>query len=87
MMKKKFENFAKRIFFIMLAFCKMFKERCDQYIDQSDALYAYLIEPFLAMTENEEEEKKDENDVPTPSYNHEIESLPEFKIPDNLFEV
>lgn len=69
----------------MIAFCQMFKERCDQYIDQSDALYAYLIEPFLSLNENDDEE--DKNEVPVPSFSHEIESLPEFKLPDHLFEV
>lgn len=71
----------------MIAFCQMFKERCDQYIDQSDALYAYLIEPFLSLTDNEEEEDTNKNDIPIPSFLNEIQSLTEFKLPESLFEV
>lgn len=65
----------------------MFKERCDQYIDQSDALYAYLIEPFLVLKDNEEEELSDQKDVPIPSFLKEIQNLSDLKLPDHLFEV
>ena len=64
----------------------MFKERCDQYIDQSDALYAYLIEPFLVLKENDEDDGDEiKDEIPQPSFINETTSNNEIVLPDNLF--
>ena len=68
----------------MKAFCRMFKERCDQYIDQSDALYAYLIEPYLNLKDSEEEDVNDDN-PPKPAFYNEMKQPKPIVLPKYLF--
>ena len=63
-----------------------FRQRGDRYVDQCDALYAVLIEPFLILKEPVRE--GDEDQVPLPSFMLPGESVRvDDKLPPELLEL
>ena len=63
----------------------MFRQRGDRYIDQCDALYAFLIEPFLVFKEPMPEQSRE---CPPPSFMTRSESGKcEEQLPRDLFDM
>jgi hypothetical protein len=62
----------------------LFRERGDRYIDQCDALYAYLVEPFILLKQTKQNVgAKDE--IPKPSFLRSESPVSEEALPQELF--
>jgi hypothetical protein len=64
----------------------LFRERGDQYVDQCDALYAYLVEPFICLSDPRLKVREHVG-IPEPSFLKEESPPPTEDLPSALFDL